>query len=241
MATFVLGIDTATDDAAVAVAGPGGETLERRVEPRDGGRPRHAEGLLAAVEELVAEAGGWDAIGTVAVGVGPGSFTGLRIGVATARALAQARDLPIVPVSSLAALAERASERPDAAGRPIAAMIDARRGETFFALRDAAGITGEPVVTPPEELGALLARAAGGPLAVGSGALRFREWTEAAGADVPADSEPEHRASGAAIIRLAAGAPGVDVTAVEPLYLRRPDAELWRERDRDRRTERARR
>src|SRR5262245_62002674 len=94
----ILGMDTATPSTAVAVL-PG---RERRHDPAPGKRPGHAAHLLALVSELV---GDWSEVERIAVGVGPGGFTGLRIGIATARALAQARDLPLVGVSSLAALA----------------------------------------------------------------------------------------------------------------------------------------
>ena len=115
--TVVLGMDSATADAVVAVSD--GERLLRdaSVGPDDG-RPRHAELLLTEVERSVAAAGGWEHIDRIAVGVGPGSFTGLRIGIATARALAQARELPLVPVSSLAALARGIAEPRDAGGWP---------------------------------------------------------------------------------------------------------------------------
>ena len=96
-------MDTATPATAVAVWAPDGTEVERRDDPGPGERPAHAARLLALVDEVVP---GWDAIERIAVGIGPGGFTGLRIGIATARALAQARDLPLVGVSSLAALAE---------------------------------------------------------------------------------------------------------------------------------------
>jgi tRNA threonylcarbamoyladenosine biosynthesis protein TsaB len=103
---MILGLDTATAGTAVAVWAPGGPEIERRDDPPPGARPAHAGKLLALVEEAIAVSGAdWDAIERIAVGVGPGSFTGLRLGIATARALAQARDLPLVGVSSLEALA----------------------------------------------------------------------------------------------------------------------------------------
>jgi tRNA threonylcarbamoyladenosine biosynthesis protein TsaB len=116
-------MDTATPSTAVAVWAPDGPAVERRDDPAPGERPGHAARLLALVDEVVP---GWDAIERIAVGVGPGGFTGLRIGIATARALAQARDLPLVGVSSLAALAAPHDG-------PVVAVIDARRGEVFAA------------------------------------------------------------------------------------------------------------
>jgi tRNA threonylcarbamoyladenosine biosynthesis protein TsaB len=112
---MILGLDTATAGTAVAVWAPDGPAIERRDDPPAGARPAHAGKLLVLVEEALAAAGaGWDDIERIAVGVGPGSFTGLRLGIATARGLAQARDLPLVGVSSLAALAR--GVRPPYAG-----------------------------------------------------------------------------------------------------------------------------
>ena len=87
--SVVIGFDTATDETAVAAVRDGELLFAGSVGPGDDGRPAHATRLLAEVEEAADAAGGWDSVGRIAVGVGPGSFTGLRIGVATAKALAQ--------------------------------------------------------------------------------------------------------------------------------------------------------
>jgi tRNA threonylcarbamoyladenosine biosynthesis protein TsaB len=200
----ILGIDTATAATAVAVWPP---PLERRDDPAPGARPGHAARLLALVHEIVDD---WDAIERIAVGVGPGGFTGLRIGIATARALAQARDLPLVGVSSLEALAA-----PHAG--MVVAVIDARRGEVFAASLGAF----EPVAITPE---ALAARIAPGSLAVGDGAVRFREELERAGATVPADDSPAHRVSAVQVARLGAEREPAGRDALLPDYRREPDA-----------------
>jgi tRNA threonylcarbamoyladenosine biosynthesis protein TsaB len=222
----ILGFDTATADAVVAVSIAGEIVSERRAEPDASGRPRHAARLLAEVEAAVDEAGGWPAIARIAVGIGPGTFTGLRVGVATARALAQGRGLELVGVDSLAALALGIP----AGRRPALPLIDARRREVFGGLYDAeANAIWEPFVAGADELLQRLAEAPETPLAAGDGSLRFREQLESAGVEVPPDADPAHRMAARHICELGAAAlagPDVDV---RPSYLRRPDAEVWRE------------
>jgi tRNA threonylcarbamoyladenosine biosynthesis protein TsaB len=204
----ILGLDTATASTAVGLWAPGGPELERRDDPPLGARPAHAGRLLLLVEEVLAAAGAdWDAVERIAVGVGPGSFTGLRLGIATARGLAQARNLPLVGVSSLAALAVGAD----------LAVIDARRGEVFAAAEGRFG----PVALAPE---ALADRIQPGWLTVGDGAVRFREPLERAGAVIPADDAPQHRVSALQICRLGATGEPADRDALLPDYRREPDA-----------------
>ena len=207
---MILGLDTATADTAVALWAPGGPEVERRDEPPLGARPAHALRLLPLVEEVLAGAGaGWEQIERIAVGVGPGSFTGLRLGIATARGLAQARALPVVGVSSLAALAD--------GGDAALAVIDARRGEVFAA---APGVFG-PAAWDPNELAA---RIQPGWLTIGDGAVRFREPLERAGAVIPADDSPLHRVSALSVCRLGAKVEPADRDALLPDYRREPDA-----------------
>jgi tRNA threonylcarbamoyladenosine biosynthesis protein TsaB len=224
----ILGFDTSTSELSVAITSGPAVLAEHEAGPDERGRPRHATALLAAVEAALAEAGGWERIGRLAVGVGPGTFTGLRIGVATARALAQARGLGLAGVSSLAALAAGAEDaEPD---RPRLAVIDAKRGEAFAALYDATGGEIWPAwVGSPAELAERVGDLPAPPLAVGDGSVRFRNELESAGATVPEDGDPAHRLRARHLCRLAAEAP--DARDIEPDYLRRPDAELWRERD----------
>ena len=213
---MILGIDTATAATAVAVWPP---AVERRDDPAPGARPGHAARLLALVHEVVDD---WDAIERIAIGVGPGGFTGLRIGIATARALAQARDLPLVGVSSLDALAE--GVRPRAGGAPVGADphpgfggVDPRRGEVFAA---SPGRFGAIALTPE----ALAERIVPGSLAVGDGAVRFRAELERAGATVPADDSPAHRVSAVHVARLGAEREPAGRDALLPDYRREPDA-----------------
>jgi tRNA threonylcarbamoyladenosine biosynthesis protein TsaB len=215
---MVLGLDTATPATAVAVWAPDGPALELRDDPGPGERPRHATRLLSLIEAALAD-DGWDAVERIAVGVGPGGFTGLRHGIATARALAQARGLPLVGVSSLEALAAGAAA--EAGGRPVLAVIDARRGEVFAAAWRAGEQLLEPRAVAPAVLAAEPPASA---LAVGDGAVRFRAELERAGACIPADDSPVHRVSALQVCRLGAMGEPADRDALLPDYRREPDA-----------------
>ena len=217
---ILLGLDTATTATVAGVLRADGSVVEVRDDPAPGVRPGHANRLLAAAEEALERAGvGWDAIERLAVGVGPGSFTGLRIGIATARALAQARGLPLVGVSSLEALAHGAGGAP-----LVLAVLDARRGEAFAAAwRGAAPVLAASALSPAalaERVRALPAP----PLAVGDGAIRFRDPLEAAGALVPPDEDGIHRLRAEPLCRLGAAGIPTDRDALLPDYLREPDA-----------------
>lgn len=226
----LLALDTATPATAVALACGDGRTLTRCHVPADGKRPGHATHLLPLALELLDEAGiEWPELDRIAVGVGPGTFTGIRIGVATARALSQAHALPLVGVSTLHALADAAQRQVSPTG-PVVAVVDARRGEAFAAAwaADGGSLLAPAALTPEalaERVSALPARQES-PLAVGDGAIRFREQLEAAGAVVPADGSPQHRVDAAAHCRLAAAMEPPARNAVLPAYLRLPDAEL---------------
>ena len=236
--TLVAGFDTATDDVAVALvrfhtSGSGMELVaESSRSPGSGERPRHAAELLAELETAVEPAGGWSGVDLLGVGVGPGSFTGLRIGVATARALAQALAMPVVPVATLAALARGIGERTGARGRARLAVLDARRGQAFAALHGPADDElWPPLVAMPGELSERVASLRQSPLAAGSGAIRFRDELEAAGAEVLPDADSAHRVSARQICLLAQAGRPARPESIEPIYLRPPDAELWLERD----------
>jgi tRNA threonylcarbamoyladenosine biosynthesis protein TsaB len=223
----ILGFDTSTAHLSVAVSAGTGVVCERTIDPDPGGRPRHARELLGVVEDVVSDAGGWEAVERIAVGLGPGTFTGLRIGIATARGLAQSSGLEVVGVSSLAALAAGSDE-----GRPVLAVIDAKRNEVFAALYEGETEVWEASVGPPEDFAVRIRCMAESPLAVGDGAVRFRGELEASGAEIPPSEDGSHRVSARRVCRLGAGAEAVSLAEIKPTYLRRPDAELWRERDR---------
>jgi tRNA threonylcarbamoyladenosine biosynthesis protein TsaB len=189
---LTLAFDTATSVATSALVDDG-EVLGERVS--------RAQTLLEDVDALLRQGGAHPRdLDALAVGIGPGSFTGLRIGLAAARGLALSLGVPGAGVSTLAALA---------AGAPGALpVIDARRREVFTL------VDGEPAVLAPADVR--------GQLCVGDGAVRYRGLLEANGAVVPADDDERHlpRARFHAELVHELG----DVDAIEPLYLRAPDA-----------------
>jgi tRNA threonylcarbamoyladenosine biosynthesis protein TsaB len=231
---IVLAFDTATADTVVAATRDGEVVEEVREGPEPGaGRPAHATALLPAVERVAEAAGGWAAIDRIAIGIGPGSFTGLRVGVTAARALALGLGKPLVPVGTLAALAAAIALSPRGAGRPALGALDARRGEVFALLRNREGEEAWPAfVASPDELAGRVASLPEPPLAAGDGSLRFRRQLEDAGAVVAGEDEPVHRISAPVLCRLAVTASPTAPEQVAPIYLRRPDAEIWRDRQR---------
>jgi tRNA threonylcarbamoyladenosine biosynthesis protein TsaB len=233
---IVLGFDTAMPATAVALRLADGRALQARDDPGPGERPGHATRLLGLVDALLARAElRFDQLDRIAVGVGPGTFTGLRIGLATARGLAQSLSLELVGVCSMRALAVAVP------ASPVLSVLDARRGEAFAAAYAAPTGGGErvelsaPRALAPEALGEVLRSArepvpAGRWIAVGDGAVRYRAELEALALEVPANDSPLHSVSGEAICELALSATPQPLEAVLPDYCRRPDAELALER-----------
>lgn len=218
----VLGLDTATRATAAAVLTDDGRAFERRDDPPPGARPAHAARLLELTEAVLADAGiGWDDVDRIAVGIGPGSFTGLRIGLASARALAQSRRLELVGVGSLRALAAPAAADHDG---PVLAVLDARRGEAFAAAWRGDRSLLEPVALSPDALAAAAGGLGTDVLAVGEGSVAFRAVLEQAGAAVGPDGSAVHRLSAVAVCRLATAQRPVGRDALVPDYRRAPDA-----------------
>lgn len=192
---LILAFDTATDLATSALVADGIVLGERVSDSRR---------LLAEVDELLREAGfvASDLTGVV-VGTGPGSFTGMRIGLSVARGLGLALGTRVAGVSTLDALAASASR-----AFPV---IDARRGEVF--VPGPMAVRPEDVVPPP------------GAVCVGSGARRYRDALLGRGAEVPADDSRLHIPRASLHASLARDFGPADL--VEPVYVRLPDAERW--------------
>jgi tRNA threonylcarbamoyladenosine biosynthesis protein TsaB len=232
----ILGFDTATSATAVALIDDvAGIELEARDDPPPDARPRHTTKLMPLIAAMLGRGStAWSEIDRIAVGLGPGTFTGLRIGIATARALGQARGIPLVGISTLQSLAFGA--RAEAAGfDAVVAVIDARRGEAFAAgwlpqsLDEAdPPPLGEPRALSPEALGALVAAAGARTLAVGEGAVKFREVLERSGASIPEDGSDLHRVTAVNHCRLARNRRASAPDEIRPEYLRLPDAEISR-------------
>ena len=198
---LTLAFDTATGVATSALVDTGSNGHLEVL----GERCSRAQTLLEDVDALLRQAGAHPSdLDRLAVGLGPGSFTGVRIGLATARGLALSLDLPGSGVSTLAALA---------AGAPDALpVIDAKRREVFTL------VGGEPRVLTPEEL-----PLEEGTVCVGDGAKRYRQLLEERGAAVPPDDDERHLPRARFHAALAGEPRPVD--EIEPLYLRVPDAD----------------
>jgi tRNA threonylcarbamoyladenosine biosynthesis protein TsaB len=229
---IVCAVDTSTMTASVAIVRgePGGEppaVLARE----DGGVETHSDVLVPLIDRVLRAAGIAVAdVEAFAVGAGPGSFTGLRIGMSTAKGLAYAVGAPLWAVSSLAALAQDAAG-PAAAGALIVPTLDARRGEVFagfYRVGDdgiVASIADERVLEPDALADAVRAVAGDEPcLLCGDGTEIYRDALASIGTIVP-DARPTPSAS--AIARLALATPQTDVLAVgAPAYIRKSEAEI---------------
>ena len=229
---IVLGIETSTPQTSIAL----GTQTEIVAAARLTGKARH-DVVVPALEDLLRWSGlELRQIGGVAVGLGPGLFTGLRVGVETGKSLAQVLGVPIVGIGSLDALAFGVRH----AGRLIGAVIDARRGEVFHALYRSVpgGIVRQTdyTVAPPDHLAADLEALREDVLLVGNGAILYRRELEV-GPRVEIGSATTGHPEAAALVELAV--PRLlreeydRLYDVVPLYLRKSDAEIaWDQRHR---------
>ena len=217
---ITVALETATAAASVAVVIDDQPAVEL-VASTD---RHHTEALLPALAELLASTGhGPQDIDVIVVDVGPGLFTGLRVGVATARSLASALGLGLLSISSLELLAASVLEAPT-----CTAVVEARRAEVFVQSSELGSprprAVGEPLVLSPAALADELRAGTRAPLVVGDGAQRYAAELEAAGATL--ESSLEIPSAGAAATMAAAGLLGTPLApaAVVPHYLRDPDA-----------------
>lgn len=229
---LILGIETATEQVSVAIGGHEGVLAMFEV---CRGR-RHAETLTPAIQFLCRQADIELAeISVIAVDVGPGLFTGMRVGLAAGKALAQALRVPMIGMSSLDLLAFPLRHT----DRTIAAVIDARRGELFYALYRPVPAGVQQVVEPRcglvDDLVADLLAQGEDLVLVGDGALRYRGAIESDVVRCQFAEQFLSRPSSAPLVQLAHAQAmreeWVNPWEIEPMYLRLPDAQInWNSR-----------
>lgn len=229
---MILGIETSVENVGVALGDHNGIRATAAISSDR----KHAESLAPMIQFVLHQSDcSMSDISAIAVDVGPGLFTGMRVGIATAQTLAWALEIPVIPVCSLDALAHSVAW----SDAPIAASLDARRGEVYWALYRVRGQElqriVEPQVTSPDDFAIHIADRAEEVTCVGTGFKRYAEtfetnpWVRNIGGDniFPTAS---------AVVSLGSIALLNDNTVapdkVEPLYLRAPDAEInWKTRE----------
>jgi tRNA threonylcarbamoyladenosine biosynthesis protein TsaB len=224
---LILGIETATQQVSVAIGGHEGvlgmfEVCRGR---------RHAETLTPAIQFVCRQADIELAeIGVIAVDIGPGLFTGMRVGLAAAKALAQGLRVPMIGISSLDLLAFPLRH----SGRPIVAVIDARKGEVFWACyRPVPGglqRVSEPSVGTADDVVADVMAREHEALLVGDGALRYHAELSAGLVRCEVAEQYLAHPSAAPLVQLAHAKAlredWVNPWELQPLYLRAPDAQI---------------
>lgn len=228
---IILAIDTATDSVSVALHD--GETVIASSEMRS--ERQHAEALTPMIDFVCRQANlSICDIGAVAVDTGPGLFTGMRVGIASAQAIAQVLDVQMAGVTSLDAIATAVPTQRDV----IAAIIDARRGEVYWSLyRRVDGVlrqVGAPQVGSVEQCAVEIIDRGQSTTLVGTGAVHYRdEFMQRLDAVIPQVELADERYSMPLATTIATIAHEqalrdelVSVDAISPLYLRAPDAEI---------------
>ncbi len=228
----LLAIDTSSAGTLVVARSARGAIAERRHDPGTGERPAHTTlGLVLAAQALEELGLAWTDLSRVGVGTGPGSFTGLRAGLAAAAGIARRLDVPLVGVTATQLLAAGAAAR--AGERPLLTIVDGRRRELFVERWTLAAPHGEGPLAGRSRGGIEVVRRAevaarlesmAGWLVVGDGALLERDALLALGADVPEPGDAAHRLMGRALAELTASGTPEAADAVRPTYGRDADA-----------------
>ena len=223
----LLAIDTALDAVSVCIADDGAVLANAEAKSDR----RHGEMLTPMIQSVLREAGCVvHDIGTIAVDIGPGLFTGMRVGIATAKAMAEVLEANLVGVSSLEVLAHQTSTEFDV----IAAVIDARRGEVFWSLHrsdDREQVSSARAGSPEECLASITARGQSVCL-VGTGVTRYRQVFDdglrLAVPDFTFAPEPAYVPTATTLAAIANSrlVDSVSVDELVPMYLRAPDAEI---------------
>ena len=213
---LILALDASTPVTTVALARENGREVLAEVSVTARGA---SEALLPAIHAALALAAeDLGSVERVLAGVGPGTFTGIRIAAATARALSAGTGISLSKNSTLAALAAPALS----CSGDVLAVLDARRGQVFARRFSEGGATTDIFCVRPEEMSV-----EGGPLVVGDGALRYREDLSSLGRIPPEDS-PLHSVTAVGHI-ISADLTSVNPEDLVPIYVREPDAEVRRD------------
>ena len=221
---IVLGIESATESAGVALASSDGVLATVEIAR---GR-RHAESIVPCVQFVCERADvELSEVGAIAIDVGPGLFTGMRVGIATAKSLAMALGVPMVPLTSLEVLATGESTTEDI----IVPVVDARKSEVFWAMyrRTDHGIEllRQPIVGSIDDLVADLMERDQPTVCAGDGAHRYQvEITDRFGCIISGAAHPSASVLAAEGVRRAIRDETVEEHLVEPVYLREPDAQI---------------
>ncbi|WP_193172431.1 tRNA (adenosine(37)-N6)-threonylcarbamoyltransferase complex dimerization subunit type 1 TsaB [Nisaea nitritireducens] len=218
----ILGIDSSTGACSIAVC-RGDVILAHLHEDMARGQ---SERLAPMAEAGLATAGiGFPDLDAIAVTRGPGSFTGLRIGMAFAKGLGQALGIPVFGVTGFDAVARAALATEGAAGHGVAVILESRRADLFLQVFTADGAPdGPPVALPPEEIAARLRQAHAAPLVLaGDAADKVLAVLDQQGAGIVRSPVTAPDARQVALIALEMAASGDDPAPIQPLYLRAPD------------------